>query len=179
MEEFVDETNLLQTHNFVVPHWEGVFSMKSLSQIVHSKYEMSLLWNCLCIYLFISLPHKYIIIFEWNKDIRSYIWCTCSTLPPWHRGSAYWFDGAYLFRVVSSFRDNGITSFSVRCQRRLLRPVYFRASSLLWIFFITLENHEPSSGVEPWSSRSVVRSSSTALASPGSLHIYLLQKFKI
>jgi hypothetical protein len=33
--------------------------------------------------------------------------------------------------------------------------------------FITLENHEPSSGVEPGSSRSVVRSSSTALASPG------------
>ncbi len=44
-------------------------------------------------------------------------------------------------------------------------------------FFITLENHEPSSGVEPGSSRSVVRSSSTALAGPG-IYIYLYICFK-
>jgi hypothetical protein len=35
------------------------------------------------IYLFISPPNKYIIIFDGNKDLWSYLWFTCRSLSPW------------------------------------------------------------------------------------------------
>jgi hypothetical protein len=82
------------------------------------------------------------------------------------RGFSLQSDGAYLFRVVSSFRNSGIASSLLDVRAVFLFPSNF-ARRACCEFFITLENYEPSSRVEPGSSRSVVRSSSTALAGPG------------
>ena len=60
---------------------------------------------------------------------------------------------------------------SVRCRPIFLFPSCFRTSSIIFyvseFFRFTLENSDPSSGVEPGSFRFVVRCSSTALVGLG------------
>jgi hypothetical protein len=121
----------------------------------------------LFIFLFISLPYKYIIIFDGNKDLL-YSWIHLPFATALTGGSASRVDGAYLFRVESSFRDSGITSFSLD-----VRPVFFFPSNFCTssIYFIVIIRHARKLRSFVGSRTRVlsfrVRSFSTVLAGPG------------
>jgi hypothetical protein len=120
----------------------------------------------LFIYLFISLPYKYIIIFEWEQGS----WNISSMHLPFATalvgGPASRVDGAYYSELWAPFATVELHLFPKDVRTVFFVPSNF-ARPVCCEFFITLENYEPSTGVEPGSSRSVVRSSSTALAGPG------------
>jgi hypothetical protein len=81
----------------------GLFLIgKITNSIIYSIY--------LFVYLFISPPYKYIIIFDGNKDL-DHIFDTLADRYRLSGGSASGVvDWANLFRVVSSFHDSGIAS---------------------------------------------------------------------
>ena len=78
--------------------------------------------------------------------------------------------GAYLFRFVSSFCKQWNCIFSPLDVAVFLFLILFRTSSIIFyvseFFRFKLKNSNPSSGVEPGSSRFIVWFSSTALAGP-------------
>jgi hypothetical protein len=126
----------------------------------------------LFIYLFAIQVHYHI---WWEQGTRSYLRFTCRSLPPWAGVQPPELMGPICSELWAPFPTVELHLFSVRCPRRLLFPVYFCKSSLYFtVNFVTLENYEPSWGVEPGSSHSVVGSSCTALAGPGHLSYNLI-----
>jgi hypothetical protein len=101
----------------------------------------------------------------WEQGSRSYLQCTCRSLPPWAGVQPPELMGPIYSELLAPFATVELHLFPLDVRAVFFFPSNFARRALPWIF-IALENHEPSSGVEPGSSRSIVRSSSTKLAGP-------------
>ena len=138
------------------------------------KFSKGGLWVIYFFFFLVSLLQDYSLWWDrWRGTLLLYLTRPCLYVV--HRNGV---EPLALGRVLIWVEDYELLStlmelrlLSVRYRCLLIFPSYFRTSSIIFymsgFYRFTLENSDPSLGVEPGSFRFIVRCSSTLLAGPG------------